>query len=161
MQNLRFIVPVVAALALSACATSRPSMSYVAPEITYSDAQTMATDAVNFLADPLPPAHTTLILDPPRPKQPASAVNPTDALTAAMTEKLRARGYGISVVTDDEHKDATARKGTALRYLASPLDNGIVLRLQFGGQEATKLYPRTTDGKLMPSGPFMLRGVGQ
>ncbi len=155
-MHMRFLLPVLAALALSACATSRPSMSYVAPEVTASDARTLATDAVDFLADPLPPAKTTLLLDPPAVRQGAAP----DVLTPAITDSLRARGYGLAVVVDDRpaSKDVQA---IPFRYLASPLDNGIVLRLQFKGQEATKLYPRTTAGTLLTNGPFLLREVGQ
>jgi len=150
MRNALSLV-LLASFALGGCATTRPSMSFVAPEVTASDAQALAGDVVTFLADPLPPAHTTLLLDPPR--------DMTDALTAAMTEQLRARGYGIAIVP--ERGPVPTGQGSALRYLASPLDNGIVLRLQYAGHEATKLYPRTTDGKLLTSGPFTLREVGQ
>lgn len=148
-MHARLLLPLLAALALGACASVRPSMSYVAPEVTALDAQALAGDVVAYLADPLPPAHTTLLLDPP--------TNGPDALTAAMTEKLRARGYGVTVVD----ASGATRPGTALRYLASPLDNGLVLRLQYGGHEAAKLYPRTTTGQLLTNGPFTLREAGQ
>lgn len=155
-MRMRFLLPALAALALSACATSRPSMSYVASEVTASDASTLVADAVDFLADSLPPAKTTLLLDPPAVRQGTVP----DVLTPAMTDRLRARGYGVAVVADDRPA-APDKRATPLRYLVSPLDNGIVLRLQFNGQEATKLYPRTTAGTLLTSGPFLLREVGQ
>lgn len=91
MARIHSLLPLVAAVLLSACATSRPSMSYVAPEITSADAQLLAAASVGYLADPLPPARTTLVLDPPN-----SAKH--DALTVAMLNALRARGYGVSVV---------------------------------------------------------------
>ncbi len=156
MRKLRFLLPLVVALTLGACATSRPSMSYVAPEVTASDAQTVAEDAVKFLAEQLPPARTTLLLDPPAATSSSSA----DTLTAAISEKLRERGYGIAIVVD-ARPESQAGQGTPLRYLAAPLENGIVLRLQYSGQEASKLYPRTTDGRLLTNGPFTLREVGQ
>lgn len=156
MQPLRFLLLLVAALVLSACATTRPSVSYVDPEVTANDAETLASDAVDFLVDPLPPAHTTLLLDPPAVRQGGT----TDILTRVMLDRLRAHGYGISVVVDDRPASQGVH-AIPLRYLASPLDNGIVLRLQFKGQEATKLYPRTSDGALLTNGPFLLREVGQ
>lgn len=150
MARIYSLVPLVAAVLLSACATSRPSMSYVAPEITSADAQLLAASSVGYLADPLPPARTTLVLDPPN-----SAKH--DALTVAMLNALRARGYGVSVV--DPKTGAAAGQGVPLRYLASPAASGVVLRLQFQGVEAASFYPRTADGKLLSSGaPFTVRG---
>ncbi|EJD3148822.1 conjugal transfer protein TrbH [Salmonella enterica] len=150
MTRARMFLPLFAALVLSACATSRPSMSYVAAEVTSSDARTLAADAVAYLADPLPPAHTTLVLDPP-------AASGQDVLTPAMLAALRARGYGVTVA--DAKTGAAAGKGTPLRYLASPLDSGVVMRLQYLGVEASRFYPRTTNGQLLSNGaPFIVRG---
>ena len=155
-MRMQFIPLVITAFVLmSACATSRPSISsisYVAPEVRANDAQTLASDAVNFLAAALPPAKTTLLLNPPATGQSATP----DVLTSALTDRLRRRGYGIAVVVDERPTSQTTQ-ATPLRYLASPLDNGIVLCLQFKGQEATKLYPRTTNGTLLANGPFLLR----
>jgi len=151
MKDIRVFLSLVVALALSACATtSRPSMSYVAPTVTASDAQTLADDAVQHLADPLPPARTTLVLDTPR--------GANDALTASMLEKLRARGFGVTQA--DPQTGPKADQGTPLRYLASPLENGVVLRLQYLGREATKFYPRTADGRLLNTAPFTVREGG-
>lgn len=150
MQQVRLLLPMLAALALGACVTARPSMSYVAPEVTALDAQLLAGDVVVYLADQLPPAHTTLLLDPP--------ANGTDALTVAVTEKLRSRGFGVSVVVDSA---APQHPGMTLRYLVFPLDNGLALRLQYADQEAAKMYTRTTTGLLLTNGPFTLREAGQ
>ena len=153
MNGLRKLLPLAAVVLLSACATSRPSMSYVAPEVTAADAQVLAAVSVAYLADPLPPARTTLVLDPPLSGK-------HDALTAAMLNSLRARGYGVSLV--DPKTGTAAGQGTPLRYLASPLASGVVLRLQFQGVEATRFYPRTTNGKLLSDGaPFTVRGGKQ
>lgn len=150
MVRARMLLALVAALVLSACATSRPSMSYVAKEVTAADAQILAADAVAHLADPLPPAHTTLVLDPP-------ATATQDVLTEAMVSALRARGYGVTLV--DPKIGTASDHETPLRYLASPLDQGVVLRLQYQGIEASRFYPRATDGKLLSNGaPFTVRG---
>lgn len=150
MARIYSLLPLLAAVVLSACATSRPSMSYVAPEITAADAQVLAADSVAYLANPLPPARTTLLLDPPSDGK-------HDALTGAMLNSLRARGYGVAVV--DPKTGVPAGQGVPLRYLASPALSGVVLRLQFQGVEAASYYPRTTDGKLLPNGaPFTVRG---
>ncbi|WP_443694974.1 conjugal transfer protein TrbH [Pseudomonas sp.] len=125
-------------------------MSYVAPELTGSDAQVLAADSMAYLADPLPPARTTLILDPPLSGQ-------NDALSALFELSFRGRGYGVLVV--DPKTGLAAGQGTPLRYLASSFESGVVLRLQFQGSEATRFYPRSTGGKLLSNGaPFMVRG---
>lgn len=155
MQTIRILVPVALSLTLAACATApRPTMSYAAQEITATDANILASDAVAHLADPLPPAKTTLVLDAPRPES-----GMADVMTPAMLEKLRARGYGV--VQADAEKGPQAGEGTVLRYLASPLNNGVVLRLQYEKQEASRFYPRTKDGALVPGAPFAVRNGGQ
>lgn len=152
MARLHLIAPLAAALLLSACATSRPTMSYVEPTVTASDAQTLASDTVAYLADPLPPARTTIVLDPPAAKD-------HDALTAAMLPALRARGYGVTLVDPQTGKAGGA--GVPLRYIASPLDSGVLLRLQYQGTEASRYYPRSSNGQLLPGAPFTVRGGAQ
>lgn len=153
MARLLSLAPLAAALLLSACAAppiSRPSMSYVAPEITASDAKMLAADSVAYLADPLPPAKTTVLLDPP-------SSTDHDTLTAPMLDALRARGYGVTVV--DPKTGTATGEGVPLRYLATPALNGVVLRLQFQSIEAASFYPRSADGKLVPNGtPITVRG---
>ncbi len=60
----KILASLLVASALAGCATTRPSMSYVAPEVTAGDATVLAADAAAWLATPLAPAHTTIILDP-------------------------------------------------------------------------------------------------
>lgn len=149
MSHRKFL-PLVAAVFLSGCAISRPTMSFVAPELTASDAQVLAADSLAYLADPLPPARTTIILDPPLNGQ-------HDALSGPFELSFRSRGYGVLVV--DPKTGVAAGQGTPLRYLASPLESGVVLRLQFQGNEATRFYPRSSGGKLLSNGaPFTVRG---
>lgn len=152
MARFNQIALIVAALLLSACATSRPTMSYVEPTVTDSDAQTLASDTVEYLADPLPPARTTLLLDPPVSKN-------SDALTTVMMTSLRERGYGVALL--DPQTGNASEDGVLLRYIASPLDSGVLLRLQFQGTEASRYYPRGSDGQLLPGAPFTVRGHSQ
>ncbi|WP_244149732.1 conjugal transfer protein TrbH [Xenorhabdus eapokensis] len=135
---------------MSACVTTRPSMSYVAPEITAKDAQVLATDAVSHLENPLPPARTTVSLDPP-----ISNAQP-DVLTPALLAALRMRGYGVTIT--DRKTGRVAGKAMLLRYLASPFESGVIMRLQYLGIEASRFYPRATDGTLLLNGaPFTVR----
>ena len=124
-------------------------MSYVEPSVTATDSITLSREAVAFLADALPPARTTLVLDPPAAKN-------QDHLTAALLPALRARGYGVMLV--DPKTGFSTGQGIMLRYLASPLDNGVLMRLQYQGIEASRYYPRNTSGLLLPGAPFTRRG---
>lgn len=149
MARLQLMATLAAALLLSACATSRPTMSYVEPSLNANDALTLSREAVAYLADALPPAKTTLVLDPPAAKD-------HDALTAAMLPALRARGYGVTLV--DPKTGNAAGQGIPLRYVASPFDTGVLMRLQYQGAEASRYYPRGSNGLLLPGGPFTVRG---
>lgn len=140
---------IAAAFLLSACATHRPTMSYVEPTVTMQDAQTLANDTVAFLADPLPPARTTLFIDPPVTKG-------ADALTTTIIPALRARGYGVAMV--DPKTGQASGPGVLLRYIASSLDSGLLLRLQYLGIEASRYYPRSYDSSLLAGSPFAVRG---
>jgi hypothetical protein len=150
MSHRKFL-PLAVAILLSGCAVSRPTTSYVAPELTAADAQVLAADSVAYLADSLPPARTTLILDPPLSGK-------HDSLSALYELSFRGRGYGVLVV--DPKTGVAAGQGTLLRYLASPFESGVVLRLQYQGVESTRFYPRNAGGKLLSNGaPFMVRGA--
>ena len=149
MARFQLMATLAAALLLSACATSRPSMSYVEPSVSATDSQTLSREAVAFLADTLPPARTTLVLDPPAAKD-------HDHLTAALIPALRARGFGVTLT--DPKTGVPAGQGIALRYLASPLDSGVLMRLQYQGTEASRYYPRGSNGLLLPGAPFTVRG---
>lgn len=143
------IESIAAAFLLSACATSRPTMSYVEPTVTMQDARMLANDTVAFLEDPLPPARTTIIIDPPAAKN-------ADALTTTIVPALRARGYGVAMV--DPKSGQASGSGVLLRYIASPLDSGLLLRLQYLGIEASRYYPRSYDSSLISGSPFAVRG---
>lgn len=138
--------------ALAGCTTMRPTMSYVTSEVTVNDAKVLATDAAKHLALPLPPARTTIVLDPPASRQ-------DDVMTPAMVEQLRATGYGVVLIEPNRPKDAN---GVPLRYLVSPLQTGVLMRLQYQGVEAARFYPRSTDGSLLnEAAPFTVRQAGQ
>lgn len=152
----RLAICILVGAALSGCASVRPSMSYVAPEVTASDASKLAADAAHWLAKPLPPAQTTIVLDPP-----ASSAQQSDVMTPAMLEQLRATGYGVVQVPRQQGKDTPPLEGVPVRYLVSPLDTGVLMRLQYQGVEAARFYPRSTDGSLVEAAPFTVREAGQ
>jgi len=141
------IVMLAVAFGLNACAsTPTPTdQSYIEPTVNKDEARKLANDTATFLIAPLPPAHTTLVLDP-------REVHVPDAMTAALVPALRARGYGVRVLTSGG--DGADREAVSLHYIVSPLDGGILLRLQYSGTQASWHYPRTSDGQLMPGMPL-------
>jgi len=155
MKKHLALLAVIASTGLAGCASLPPSsMSYVSPKITASDANFLASDAARQLSRPLPPAKTTLVLDPPQTRQ-------GNVLTPAFEHVLRAKGYAVTELNPNPAKDAPPQKGVQLRYLASPLDAGVLLRLQYEGVEAARFYPRTKDGALTIGAPFTVREAHQ
>ncbi|OHV78536.1 hypothetical protein [Rhizobium sp. LCM 4573] len=144
MKRIPVVAAVMMAVLLSACTTMRSTVSYVSPELTPLDAQLLAADSASHLSGALPAAKTTLVLDPPAGG---------DRLTPAMMTKLRDAGFGVVEAKNGDQQV----QGVALRYLASPLENGVVLRLQYEGVEASRFYPRTASGALASASPFTVR----
>lgn len=150
-MNLRILVLLIISLVITACATSGTT-SFVAKEITQVDAEILTNDIISYLEKPLPPASTTLILEAPSQKQ-----GQADVLTPLLIEKLRVHGYGVTEIKAKTDSAQTEEKGTTLRYLAFPFRNGIVLRLQYEQNEASRYYPRDTAGSLITEHPFTVR----
>lgn len=153
---LRIILTLSFSVLLTACATSSRTTIYVASEVTAADAETLASDIVKHLAVQLAPAKTTLVLDAPESNN--TKKEQADLLTPVLLEKLQSRGYGVAVI-DQENLTAN-QTGITLRYLISPLENGLVVRLQYAQKEATRFYPRNTTGVLVPGGSFTVRDGG-
>jgi hypothetical protein len=149
MVRLHLIVPIAAMLFLCGCVNKRPTQSYVDSSITTNDAHMLARDTADHLADLLPPARSTLVLDPP-------ARMSHDLLTSTMLAVLRKRGYGVEMIDSKTRSPGT--DSVHLRYLASTLDSGILLRLQYQDIESARYYPRSSDGQLLVGTPFMVRG---
>lgn len=152
MRKHLAIFAILAASALSGCASlPSSSMSYVSSKITApSDASVMAYDAANYLTTALPPAKTTLVLDPPQATQ-------GNFLTPTLEAALRSKGYAVSELSKNPSPSTQPPKGVQLRYLVSPLDTGVLLRLQYEGIEAARFYPRAKDGALTVGAPFTVR----
>ncbi len=129
-------------LLLSACATIRPGMSYVTPglSLSKSDATTLATDTVQHLSGTFPPAKNTLVLDTPQGD---------NVVTPLLLAQLRSAGFGVI--------EAERGLGVRIRYLVSPLDKGVVLRLQYLTVEAARFYPRGAGGNLLSAAPFTVK----
>jgi predicted small secreted protein len=134
---------------LTACASVRGTASYIEAGVSATDAAILANDAAWWLtAVPLPPARTTLML------LPASRADGA----AVVTERLRAAGYGIYEPSKAHPEPPT--DGVPIRYLVSSLRDGtVLLRLQYEGTEATRIYTRAQDGTLVALAPFTVRSA--
>jgi hypothetical protein len=135
---MRRVASLVLLAGLAACATNGPSTSYVAAVDSEADAKQLAGAAAEFAARKLP-ASSTVSLDPVPDGQ------SKNALTPAICEALKGRGF---IVADRSHH--------FLRYLATPLGDGDLLRLSLDGTEVSRFFIRSDKG-LQPGGPFTLR----
>lgn len=124
-MRLHLFASLAVALTLGACATTpRPSASYVDPAINAADAKTLADDAAAYLSGPLPPAHTTLVIDPP------AARDMADVLTPALQTALRDKGYGIFILSATSFG---ARLSGATKSAPEGLTGGRAVSLTIGG----------------------------
>jgi hypothetical protein len=147
----RVILPaaLLAALALGGCATTpRPSLSHVSG-VSASDAALLANAMAQFLGQQLPRAATTLVLQPPSRDQ------ASNALTPALHSALVQAGFGVQEAAPGTPLPNSG--GYALRYLVSPLDAGVLVRLQYHQTEASRWYARNSSGQLQAASPFTVR----
>lgn len=161
------VAPVLLALALGGCATTKPYGNFVAASVTL-DPQPLAAQAVGQLAALWPPARTRFELKQPTP----------DAFGVALVGKLRTAGYAVLEAgptkpsaaggaaqerrregAPEESQDGEAAAGTPapvalpLRYvLDRDADSGLYrLTLWVGSQSITRPYLEQ-DRTLMAAG---------
>ena len=108
MKVRAFLILAIALLA--GCASVPRDASFASPEVTAADAATMATDSAQHLAGALPPAQTTLLLQPAK----------TDVLTDALFRHLVDQGFGVIEANPRAKDAAPPSDAVSLRYLASP-----------------------------------------
>lgn len=155
MRRFRIALVCLAAAMLAGCVASSTA-SYVTTGLSEADAQTLAADVATHLRSALPAARSTLALQP---------TGATDAFTPVLAEKLRAAGYGVAASAEATHGGDGAQPAAGqtreivLRYLVSPFDAGVVLRLQYQGVEASRFYSRTAGGALGAGSPFTVRSA--
>ncbi|MCM8739326.1 conjugal transfer protein TrbH [Azospirillum sp. A1-3] len=133
-----------AMLLLGGCAGVGPRSSYV-EAVTPADAPVLAADIAGFMAERLPAAATTLALDAPI----ADLVN--DSLTPVLRGELRRIGFGVA----DAGQNAPGAH--PLRYLVTPLNAGVLVRLQVDRTTASRLWLRNSAGTLQAGSPFTVR----
>lgn len=145
---------IILMLALSGCAALQSKLdaiaakstpgSYVAPEISKSDANEVAMDMAQFLAAQLPPAKTTLDLQ-----------LSSNKLHLKLVDQLMVRGFGIV-----QSKGQPEQQGALpLRYSVTTFDKGVLVELRYGGHVASRYLPRGNDGHLSLHNKYAVRGV--
>jgi hypothetical protein len=122
-----------------------PSVSYVQSGIGGMDAAAVANDMAQFLQHQMPAAKTTIVLEPLR--------NP---LHDELVEQLTSRGFGIM-----QRKPDPEQAVTQLRYMVTTLDSGILVRMSYQGQVASRFYSRAADGRLSLENRYAIRGAAE
>jgi hypothetical protein len=149
---MKTIAAILLLLSLAGCAAVQAKFaeinakstpgSYVAPEITKADVDEAAMDMAQFLSAQLPAAKTTLDLQ-------AS----TNKLHPKLLDQLRIRGFGIVQSKEQfEHQGAIM-----IRYMVTPLDNGVLVQLRYGRHIATRYLSRSNDGRLSFNNRYAVR----
>lgn len=145
LNPCRALVSLAASL-LGGCALGA-SGSYVADLRAPTDAQVLASGVVDFVAAELPAASSSIALDPTPSSQ------QKNALTPALLRDLRQRGFAIA---DDKQADQAGIHH--LRYLVTPLEGGVLVRLSIDDRtRAARFFTRNSAGSLQAGGPFMVR----
>ena len=142
-RRWRTALPLAAAALLAACAVApAPGSSYVAQLQQPADAEVLANGMAEFVAARLPAASTTLALDPTPSAQEGNAVTP--ALAAALRRRASPSPKAGSRAAGAHH----------LRYLVSPLDAGLLVRLTIDqSTEGARFFARDSAGTLQSGGP--------
>lgn len=144
----RLSILALGCLAVAGCTPLRPGLSFASPAATAHDASALARDAAQHLTTIYPPAQTTFIVYPTAsPRQ--------DAATAAFIDAMRSTGVGVAEAP--RRADEPTPYGVPVRYQVTPLDGGILMRLQYQGAAAARFYRRGPDGALMATAPFTVR----
>jgi type IV secretion system protein TrbH len=139
------LTALAAVLALGGCAAVQPGASYVA-EVTPADAAVLASDMADLIGRRLPAASSTLAPEPPPASQAGNALTP--ALRAALAEA----GFALA-----ESRTQTIPGAHSLRYLVTPLDGGLLVRLEIDRSAASRWYERSGAGTLQPGSPFTVQ----
>jgi hypothetical protein len=121
-------------LMLAGCGVSWPSGSYVA-DISDADAKTLAPTIADYVARAVPSNQDVHLVT-------AGAADPIEPIVAANLDR---EGIG---------QDA---RGQPVRYVAAPVDGGVLLRISIGDTQGGSLfYTRAANGNLVPAGPMMV-----
>ena len=142
-RNCVLSLRILAVIAVSGCSIA-PNTSYVGEFGPAVDAGAVTTAMAEFVSMSLPGAPGIIVLDPTPADQARNTLTPLFA--AAL------RRYGFTIGDTSRPLAGTTHR---VRYLVTPLDNGVLARLTIDGTtEAAQFFVRNTRGSLRPGGPF-------
>lgn len=124
----------LSALALSACGgTSWPSGSYSA--VDHGDAVVLGDAVADYVGNAVPSGTVVSI----------ERASDKDPVAAEAVERMKRDGLVVG------------EKGRVIRYVAAPLDGGVLLRVSIGDKEGmTRVFQRAVGGTLSAGGPMMV-----
>lgn len=125
----------LAASALSGCATTATTGSFVQAPATIQSSQ-IASNLTGLVAHVLPPAHSVLTVEPP-------AGNAAKAFASKFKASLRDRGFGL-----------TDHGGVPVRYAVTPFQRSILLRVWTNRDVVSRAYQPDKAGALVPVSPM-------
>jgi hypothetical protein len=147
-RNGVLVLGMLAMITVSGCAIS-PDTSYVGEFGQPVDGQAVATAMVDFVSMRLPGAPGVLVLDPTPSAQARTTLSPSFAAA------LRRCGFAIG-----DRTRPLAGSTHRVRYLVTPLDNGVLARLTIDRTtEGAQFFVRDLGGSLQAGGPFTVRQV--
>ena len=120
---------------LTACATVGQNTSWVGA-LQPGDATAITAEVTAFLKRELPPAKSTLYLDQTK------AVPGGDLLTPMLTESLQKVGFALA---SDRSQASDAH---VVRYLVTPNQDGVLIRLTVDQTEGSEFMSRNNVGGL-------------
>ncbi len=141
----RFILPAIGMLALTACATDPVASSYIGGSLSATDSAVIARAVDDFVAARVPPASSTLVIAPATVARTAGTLT---ALPESVADDLRRTGYGIA-----PNSGPVPAEAHIVRYLVTPLDGAVLLRVTIDGTEVSQIFGRTNEGVLFPASP--------
>jgi hypothetical protein len=142
------VLGILAVICVSGCALG-PNTSYVGEFGQPVDAQAVATAMAELVSMSLAGAPGVLALDPTPFDQAGNTLTPSFA--AALRRSGFTIGDGSRSLAGTMHR---------VRYLVTPLDNGVLARLTIDGTtEGAQFFARNAGGSLQPGGPFTVRRV--
>ena len=134
---------ILTVIAVSGCALSA-NTSYVGQFGQPVEAGAVAIAMAKFVSMSLPGSPGVLLLDPTPANQASNTLTPTFAAA------LRRCGFTVG-----DGRRPLAGTTHRLRYLVTPLDNGVLARLTIDGTiEGAQFFVRSRGGSLQPGGPF-------
>jgi len=123
---------------LGGCATHSLHNSYIDQKISYGQAAIIALSITEFVERQLPAANSIILLEPVHRKT-------KDLLAPILTDHLYKAGFAVATLENgikDSHR---------LRYLVTPFEHGILIRMYLDTDEASQWFSIDEKGKLEAS----------